>query len=689
MFKEILFGFCFTCFFSSLSGEQVSLELKNPRATKKSLCTDEGGTLTADELRVQAKEIHYYENNQGEKIVEAKGDLFIIYHKKFFLADSITYNISEQRGILRNANGFAEGLFFGGKEVTLNPDGSLDAASAFVTTSDTELPEWSVRSDNIHMDERYQVRAEKPTLNVGQSPVLWLPSYTLGINQRFKPKESRLKFHTRWEAKQGPLLLARFRAWDSEELKIHLRGEYRIKRGGGGAVELDYIPDHKRQNLQMRNFYAYDTFYNDNNPNKLRSRYRLQGIYSGKSIDKKWELFARWDALSDKNMRSDFPTQLFELSTLERTEGYVKAYYDSVFSSLYGRPRINPFRGFKQELPTLTVTPKPLSLGKTGAVFDNAFRLAYLEYSYADNLEHLVPNFRSSRLETKQQIYRPFHFSGVTLTPQAGFRGIFYSNNPQHQAIGQAIAHYGLDAQTSFGKNYTQFQHTLTPYASFSGYTKPTAPPGQVYIFSLQDGWNSLNQLKVGLRQLFFSQAHFSPKPTFSTDLYAYNFFDAPTLTAPFPKLGWTTTTHLSTMMLGTYCGYNLQVNALDFANVLLGMTINDYLAFTAEVRHRGPYYWRKNDYDNYLLDVTRPIDALATSPLSDLRTTFRCKWQLQLAPLWTLRVLNHVGWRPNKPFYHESKVEVQTYLSNTWKLRCTYTRTVRDNQFSFAVSLM
>ncbi len=674
---------------SLLSAQEVVIELKNPTATKNSISSLEGGILNTNDLRIQAKKINYTKNEDGENIVEASGDLFIVYRRKYFLADSIIFNIDQQKGILKNGNGFAEGLFFGGNEIFLNQDGTLDAEKAYVTTSDSLDPEWSVKAKQIHMDEKYKVRAKDVSLNVDKYNLLDLNSYTMGVNSRFKKETPRIQPRITWEKGQGPLLLTRFCAYDSDALKLFFRGEYRVTRGGGGAMELDYESENQNQILQLRNFYAYDTFYNDNNPNTLRSRYRLQGIYQGKAADEKLEMFARWDALSDKNMRSDFPTQMFELSTLERTEGYLKAYLDNAFTSLYARPRINRFRGFKQELPTLTVAVKPITLGNTQAVLENYFRFGYLEYSYADNLEHLVPNFRSGRLETKHNLYRPFQWGPINFLPEAGLRGILYSNNPHQQPVGQAVLHYNFDTYTSLEKSYTNLLHTIEPYAHFSGYSSPTASPDDVYIFSIQDGLNHLSQLKLGLRNELTTLTEFSPLPALSTDLYAYNFFNTSVMSQLFPKIGLDTTANFSKLSLGSFLGWNTAQNLLDFANFKLGYTLNDYFAFTAEVRHRGDYYWRKNDYNNYLLDVTRATTDLYDSPLSDYRTTFRCKWQLQLSPLLTLRILNHVGWRPNKPFYHESKVELQTIVSNSIRLRLTYMRTVRTNQYTFGVNLI
>ena len=679
-----LLSFC-----SLATAQEVVIELKDPIVTKNCVYCEQGGVLNTEDLRIQAKNISYFTNEAGEKIVKASGDLFIIYRKKYFLADSMTFNLNQQQGVLQNANGFAEGVFFGGKEIALHEDGTLDADTAYVTTSDSTDPEWSVQAKTIHMDEKYQINAKKVSVNVAKYPILDLNHYSMGVNSRFKKKEARIKSRVLWEKGQGPMLFTRLAAIDTEQLKLFLRGEYRMIRGGGGAMELDYATEDKKQSLQLRNFYAYDSFSNDKNPNKLKSRYRLQGIYKGKSLNDQIELFARWDALSDKNMRSDFPTQLFELSTLERTEGYIKAYYDSAYSSLYTRPRINQFRGFKQELPTLTVAVKPLYLGNTQAVLENYLRFGYLEYSYADNLEHLVPSFRSGRLETRQSLYRSFQWGPITFFPKADFKGIFYSNNPKGQTIGQALVHYNFNTFASFEKPFENYLHLVEPYANFSGYTEPTASNEEVYIFSIQDGYHHLSELKIGIKNQLSTLKEFTPLPTLTNDLYAYNFFHTQAFNQIFPKIGMNTCANFSKMTLATFVGWNFQDNLLDFANLKLGCTLNDYFAFTAEIRHRGDYYWRKNNYTNNLLDVSRSRASLENSPLSDHRTTFRCKWQLQIAPLWTLRILNHVGWRPNKPFYHESKIELQTLISNTARLNFSYTRTVRTNQFTLGINLI
>ena len=538
------------------------------------------------------------------------------------------------------------------------------------------------------LDKNSRAKAKGIAPNVGNTPFFYLPSYSANLAQQKEKKESPIQYRAYWESGQGPLVVFRSRIADINGFKAFWRGEYRLARGAGTALEFDYQePVKKSFSFASRNFYAYDTFYNDLKPDKFKSRYRIQGSFDSVSENKKIETFARWDALSDRLMRSDFPTQMFELQTLGRTEGFIKGRYDGAFTSIYARPRINAFQGFKQELPTLTIAVKPYTIPKTGVIFENYFKAAYLDYVYADKFIGKVSDFRSGRVETSQSLARPFHFGPVHTTPKVGFQGIYYSASPQEKDHFQSLFHYSLSSFTTLEKGYTHFTHAVKPYIDFQGLTKPSQNINDVYMFSVQDGYHTINQLKVGLKNSFFAKNRSSPLPEFSSDLYAYNFYNADTFSKAFPKGYLDLTWSYPKLTFQTNLGWNFEKNTLDHTNFALSWTVNEYFAASLELRNRGKYEWRKDQFSNYTLDVTRAISELANSPLSDERTSIFMRWQLQLAPTSHLQVLNHIGWRPNQPFYHESKFDLYTLIANTWKLRLSYMRTTASNQYSFGVT--
>ncbi len=685
----------FVC--ASLLGEEIRVDVTDPVYKDGVLFSDKGGVIQSSKMRVQARNLELKEVD-GAKVLTAKDDLFLSYGKKFFVGGSFTYNFSTKQGVLDNGICSAEGVFIDGQKIVFNDDGSVTMDKALLTTSENKETPFSIRAKTVSMNDEYNVQAKGITLSAYDTPVLYFPSYSRTVNKKFQI-DPAVSYRVSWEKGLGPLFLMRYKVLENDALKIFWRGEFRtgtkeknylVPRGAGSAIEIDYCePDKQLFKFASRNFFAYDSFFNDTNPKKYRARYRVQGSFDGFSDNKKIETSGKWDALSDRNMRSDFPTQMFELQTLGRTEGFVKARYDTAFTSLYVRPRINSFQGFKQELPTLKVAVKPYVIPKTGAIFENYFKLGYLDYVYADTLHGAVSDFGSGRLESSQILSRPLQLGIFHATPKIGFKEIFYSNSRQNQSQFQTLFNYDLSSFTTLERSYTNFHHEVKPYLEFQGLSKPTASYNDIYIFSVQDGYHNLNQLKLGLKNSFFKSNEFSPLPRFSCDLYAYNFFQAETLQTAFPKgyldLSWS----YPNVTLQTNLGWNFQQNTYDHANIALSATVNEYFAASIELRHRSKYEWKKDNFNNYMLDVARPIDELLNSPLSDQRTTLFARWQIQLAPLWTLQVQNHLGWRPGLPFYHESKLDFYTTITNTWKLRLSYMRTVRTNQYSFGITLI
>ncbi len=683
--------------FSQLIAEKIHVNVIDPIYKDGVLFSEKGGVIESDKMRVQASNLEL-KDVDGEKILSAKDNLFLIYGKKFFVGESFNYNFSTKKGVLKKGVCNTEGLFTLGETIVFNGDGSLTMEHAGLTTSENKITPFAIGATKVSMNEEYTVKAKGITLSAYDKPLLYIPSYTRNVNKKFQT-EPTVSYSARWERKQGPLFLMRYKAIDTESLKLYWRGEFRtghkenyyaIPRGAGMAVEVDYAePDNQLFKVASRNFYSYDTFYNDTDPNKFRHRYRIQGSFDGFTKDKKIETSGRWDALSDRNMRSDFPTQLFELQTLGRTEGVIKARYDAAFTSFYIRPRVNTFQGFKQELPTLKIAVKPYTIPKTGAILENYFKIAYLDYVYADTLHNEVSDFGSGRLETTQSLSRPMQFGPIHATPKLGFKGIFYSNTPTNNSQFQSLFRYDLSTHTTFEKSYSDMNHEVRPYVEFEGMQSPTVKNNNVYIFSIADGYHNINQLKVGLKNSFFNLNEFSPSPQFSCDLYAYNFFNASTFNSPFPKGYLDLTWSYPSVTFETNLGWNFQKNTYDHTNFGLSFTLSEYIAASLELRHRGKYEWKKDSFSNYMLDVARPISELTDSPLSDERTSFLTRWQIQISPSSSLQVQNHFGWRPGQPFYHESKFDLYTTITNTWKLRLSYTRSVRANQYTFGISLI
>ena len=92
-------------------------------------------------------------------------------------------------------------------------------------------------------------------------------------------------------------------------------------------------------------------------------------------------------------------------------------------------------------------------------------------------------------------------------------------------------------------------------------------------------------------------------------------------------------------------------------------------------------------------MEVTRPIDQLLESPLSDGRNSLMSRLQIKIAPQWTARIESHIGWgRKKEPSYNAIKVDLFTTISTSWQLHATLIHSPapdnKDTRFLFNWSL-
>lgn len=685
--------FCTACLYADkteIKEEQMTISLEDPVYNDGVLTCDKGVLIDAPGLKIQAKKIEYIRKMTMEGPVHrlvASGDLLVEFDDRFYVGDRIEYDFIEKTGFVSQGVTCIDRVFIGGEKLLFHPDKTLTIQNLYATTSVNKNYFWNVQAKTGTLDQKSVLKTEDVTLRTKDVPVFYVPTFTT----KFKHTEnSPFRYNVYWETGQGPMISARARLYSNDALQMYGRVDYRLQRGFATAFETLFDDPNRTQTFKARNFYAYDTFYNDNNPKLMASRYRLQGVYDATSKDESTEMFVRWDRLSDRNMQGDFTFQNFELNTLMRTEAWVRRKDDFYNASLYARPRINSYQGFMQELPTMNVRFRPFALGETGLIMSNHIMGSFLDYVYSDNIDHLLSNFRSGRVQLESDFSRPIHLPFVTLTPNIGVNSIFYSQLTNQQAGMQVIGTYGGKASSSWAKNFTNFQHLMSPYLEYTGLTAPTLQVGTAPIFSTADGLNKLNELKFGFSNALFSMSDAAADPRFGVDLYGLTFFGAPTFTTPVPKGGVHCQMNFPRVALDSQLGWNFQESVVDFANFVTKWTVNRYYAFSVEMRHRGPYYWKKDHQDNYILDVTRPIAQLANSTLSDNRNTILGRMQVQITPQCWCQLEHHRGWaRANQPSYSETKLDLFAVIAAMWELKLSFMHTVRADEFSFGFSMI
>jgi|GEM_PF-3469450 len=728
-----------TCILTSLfsATDEVNLQLNKPVFRKNNAECSHGGVIKTEDITIYAKNFQYI-NEEDKHTVFASENLLIEFGRYFIVGDSFTYDFNEKRGVIINGVGTVGNIIAGGKEIYLFEDGSLEIKQAFATPSDRKPATFEVTSPLITVSDKTKATTKTMVGRINNVPFMWLPTFGMTLDPKYK-KTPPIAYTMRIENQQVPIFIGRYKMYDDDFLQAYARLEYRVLflddrigykdengnivkiptywyEGLGGSLDVDYKSENQKISLESRNFVSYNIWPLDINPNRVALRYRIQGKYKGDTEDGKVETFVQWDKLSDRFMRTDFQTNVFEVMTLERNEALIKYMVDPAFVSLYARPRLNDYQGFKQELPTFNVALRPMEFFDTKLYLEQSYNVAFLNYLYAEQIRDVIPNFDSGRASALLNLYRPFNLYGLNITPRVGFDGIVYTNNQNKSTTWQAVCSYGGDASIDFHGEFDTLSHYIKPYIKYNGLTKPTSDNPDHFIFSIDDGYAAFNQLILGLNNELYFDRFSVDRPTMAINLSAMRFFtnfnpDDPEMAGnpkasflePLSKGDVEFVWNYPRMDFGAKFGWNFETDSYDFFDLHYGWTLNDYIALSTTYRNRGPYWWRKDNHNSFILDSYRTIEDLEQTPLSDARYCFVNKMQIQIAPLWTFQVENNIGKRdalvnvfgnvirPDTPYYIQTKFNLSMIVSNAYRLQFSYlaTNSLKDNAFSFSFDLM
>lgn len=696
----------------ALNAKEVSVDLNDPVYKGSTISTDTGGIIQTDNLRIQADHIEFTDVD-GSRNLRASKNLLVVYGDNFLVGDEFTYDFETKSGVLINGTSMLNNLFVKGEMIHFLQDGSIQAKNSYLTSEATNDPVWKVSAKDITIDEKTKAKGSDVTLNVYDKSVFWLPSMSRTINDKFKTTPT-FGYQFNWESNNGPLLTLSYKVLDEKNLKLFTRIETRANasifgdnyytfkpqaspRSLGGSIGLEWKSDDKKQSMLTRNFYAFDLKQKPKSDLVYGHRYRIQGQYKGESLDKITESFCQWDVASDKDVGSHLPSHDLDIKTSYRSEAFVKMRYDQAFLSAFARPRLNAFNGEKQELPRLIAAFKPYEIPGTGIIVQNTLQASYIDYAYSPALNGAVPDFHSGRFQAEQSITRPFALGALSVIPKVGINGIIYTNSPSQDLQRQLVFHSDLDAKLSYEGTFENFSHLVEPFVEMKYRSTPSVSSDKVYVFGLSDGLSSLNQVKFGVSNSFFSFDMARPT-TIGCDIYGYSISSLPLSLEGIPKVGAELSYNLPKVSLKSTLGWNLLANQYDFANLFAGWTISDSVALSAELRSRGAYDFRKCDHDNFMLDLSRSMSELAVSSLSDPRTSFLARLQFEPVRLWTVQLQSQLGYRPGGTYYADYGVNISTIISNLWLVKFSIGQKhfnpapvgeSRKLDYNFAISLL
>lgn len=678
----------FICFIISLNAEdespQITLDLKEPCYQDGVISTDQGGVITGPKVRIQANQIRYVRKKGDNPLfyVEAEGNLMVQFGLYAFVGKKIEFDFINNSGTLYDARSNVEPWFFGGQIIRLCPDGSYHIEQAYITTSESEVPEWKMVAKEACLIDSHLLKAHNLYIEFGKIPLLFVPRFSMDLDSVF---DSPIQYDIQWGGRRSRFgLIYEFFSWN--RFKAFVRADYHFKYGIGGGIETRYISEDRRQYLETINYLAQDK--PQSTDPEFFGRYRFQGVYHHLLDNDRIDLHLTWDKVSDKEMPSDYGKRGLELDTAGRTQLSIRRQEDDRWiANFFTRVRVNSFQSIKQELPSFETTFKPYVLGCTGIVMENLARASYLDYVYSQQLLNEVNhesnreirefshfpygkaylnahNYSSTRLELNHRLYRPYRLGYINFTPEVGGTLIYYGNTPHRNSSTLLFANSGFELNTFVNRTYHYLKHVVKPYLKYDYLTFPSSSPSQHYIFDIQDGWYRLNQLKIGIEQNFLLKKQGLTERYLKWDLWTNAFFDTPTLPVAIPKVYTRITWNiLPTLRYSVDTAYDFQFRQLDHINFRAQWTVSPDTAISLEQRHRSKYAWRKVQKDNFILESYRSIPSLLASPLSDRRNTLLIHAFHRFHPNWAIEFEMRRGWG-RRNIFPDGEVERQKYYN-------------------------
>jgi len=307
----------------------------------------------------------------------------------------------------------------------------------------------------------------------------------------------------------------------------------------------------------------------------------------------------------------------------------------------------------------------------------------YIDLQYSDRLIHNLPDLYGCRVEASPAFYRPFQFNMLKILPLLESKGVFYSHTPEEKPIFLGILHGNLYAQTPLFKNYTKYQHRMTPYIGYEIWSHPTQAINHHYIYSIEDGLDYIQFIKAGFRNEWTNLN--CRNYSFSWDIYTRFFGPKAEKRSILPKIYCDLECNLDSWNFSWYNALDVPNKVWDYSNLRTEITFNEDIALALELRYRSKFDFRKSDHDNFLLEFVRSQEELLASPLADRRNTILAHLFVRLTPFWSLHFESHHGfYRHHEKPYNEFKIDLFTTLSTSWKIKLSWQHTQEDDRFMF-----
>lgn len=630
-----------------------------------------------DDLRLQANKA-YVENRTdcGIKIV-AHGNVMVNYRGKILICDYLEYYEDTDSCLLTNGRCSLYPWFIGGSTITISPS-SIIIHKGYISTSEGPQKHICLSGDYLKYSSDSVLSMGPSRLSICNTPVLLLPQISIMPMEIPKPP---ITFRGGSGGFLGSYLGVSYSPISKKHCSTTLFLDGFFKHGIGLGYNMRFSSQENPSNaINIKSYYAHRLAIDSSG---AKDRYRLHGDFTFSKerahLAGEFHLSDSWETVVDI-----FPNN-FSLKNTGPTEVSLSWRDNNLFGKMTSSVKVNSFQNVKQELPQAILHHRPVRIRCSRIFLENRLEAGFLDFHFSSNIPG--SNFSSWRFSSAHKVYRGLVLPIGTLTPSLSGTAIYYtrmlSPNAAHCQLSGSLS---FDYRVALQKEYRHARHIVEPFCSFLKTTRPVLSSDEPHIFSIKDAFHSINLLHVGLESKVLNK-HSTPS---HLKLWTTYIFDEPHAKDTFPKTAcWFSLPLTLQNTLSLDAEWIWKKSRWDHLNVIWEWILNDNLGLTLEFLHRSKYGFIKCAKDNYTLDVSRSLDTLLASPLSDRRNLITGKLFVRPHPHWNYNLNLRYGWhRPDSPSYLEYQMILGHKIFEHWQLFSVYEKREADKRCFFYLKL-
>lgn len=479
-----------------VNGDQVEYFPKEKKVTGIGNVTVDYGdvSLVCDRITV------YTETRDAE----AEGNVVLKSPTGEVRGERMKYSFATKQGEVLKARMQSGDWYAGGEKIDIYSDGSYRLEDGYITSCDLARPHYKIKTKSITIYPDNKVVAKNVSLNIGNTPVAFLPRYNYSIDTKWPTFSVIPGKKDKW----GVFALTSYRYDVDEDNKLTLRIDEREKWGLAEGLDYKYSTGDFGQGL-LKTYYTNQRNRDRNEPTKAEEQRYMVKLRHRWDINENVTAMAEYHEMHDSEVTKDFfYREEYERESSPDSYIYLLDSQPEYGLSFLTRKRTNRFQGVVERLPEFRFDLKDQAISGLPLYFKTDTTLTNLNSKTADS----ATDSDVIRFDTYNKLTSPLRIADfLSVSPFVGMRDTFYSKDINGDEDELRTAFYtGVDISTKFFRTYeasgrflgvelNKLRHIITPTIEYEYIHAPSTLPASLQQFDDIDSIARKNAFGLGL----------------------------------------------------------------------------------------------------------------------------------------------------------------------------------------------